>query len=277
VSNLRVSESEPTGSNAQDGLLRSDSAIRPAARRRDAQIVAEKRRRHSPPVPEAERTAGFAGWHSRGYLPHFDRAGVCQFITFRLADAFPASKRREWRQLLEIADERERLIHLEDWLDAGHGGCVLKRAGAAEIVQRVLQKFDGERYRLCGWVVMPNHVHVLIEAGGIPLARVLHSWKAFTALEINRLTGRSGRLWQVEYFDRYIRDGEHFRKALRYIENNPVKAGLVKAPEDWQWSSARTVDPAIDRSAGVHPARALAAVYAGEISSASPSEQQRAG
>ena len=124
---------------------------------------------------------------------------------------------------------------------------------------------------------MPNHVHVLVEVGKVPLARLLHSWKAFTALQINRLLGLSGRLWQVEYFDRYIRDVEHFRKALRYIENNPVKAGLVKLATDWQWSSARFADPAADRSAGVQPARALAKIVEGAGNLPQKPKDERAG
>lgn len=74
---------------------------------------------------------------------------------------------------------------------------------------------------------MPNHVHALIETSQTPLAEILRGWKSYTGKAANRLLERTGNFWQAEYFDRYIRDEEHFRKAMRYIENNPVKAGLV--------------------------------------------------
>jgi putative DNA methylase len=71
-----------------------------------------------------------------------------------------------------------------------------------------------------------------------PMAAVVRSWKSFTANEANRLLGRAGTFWQPEYFDRYIRDEEHLGKAIRYIENNPVKAGLARLPEEWIFNSA---------------------------------------
>ncbi|HEX9733723.1 MAG TPA: transposase, partial [Thermoanaerobaculia bacterium] len=86
---------------------------------------------------------------------------------------------------------------------------------------------------------MPNHVHVLIETvPGHGLDSVLHSWKSFTAKEANRLLDRTGAFWQVEYHDRFTRDAAHLANATRYIENNPVKVGLVTSGEDWRWSSA---------------------------------------
>ncbi|MBI4327600.1 MAG: 4-hydroxyproline epimerase [Chloroflexi bacterium] len=233
-------------SQAQDRLLRSANV---------REIVREKRAWHSPPAGPEEKRAGFAAWRTRGYLPHFDRKGLFQFITFRLDDALPADRRSEWQSLLEIENERERLIQLEQYLDRGHGRGALQKPEVAALVQNALLRFDGERYRLFAWVVMPNHVHALLEVLNTPLARILHSWKAYSALEANRLLQRRGRFWQVEYFDRYIRDVAHFRRAIRYIENNPVKAGLATAPEQWPWSSARFADPLSDRSAGVQPAR----------------------
>ena len=86
---------------------------------------------------------------------------------------------------------------------------------------------------------MPNHVHALIEVWLVPLGKILQSWKSHTSKEANRILGRKGTFWAEDYFDRYIRDEEHLRRAVRYIENNPVRAGLATAPEDWPWSSAR--------------------------------------
>ena len=86
---------------------------------------------------------------------------------------------------------------------------------------------------------MPNHVHILIEVfNGFSLSEIIHSWKSFSANQINKLLNRTGQVWMMEYFDRYIRDYEHFDKVVNYIHNNPVKAGIVKSPSVYRWSSA---------------------------------------
>ncbi|MBU1023875.1 transposase, partial [bacterium] len=96
-----------------------------------------------------------------------------------------------------------------------------------------------ERYFLLAWVIMPNHVHVLVQIiDGYLLSDLLHSWKRYTAKMINRMLGRKGRLWQREYWDRYIRNENHLNNAINYIHMNPVKAGFVNSPEEWQFSSA---------------------------------------
>jgi hypothetical protein len=91
---------------------------------------------------------------------------------------------------------------------------------------------------LAAWVVMPNHFHARVELWTITLGELLKAWKSVSANAVNRVLGRSGQLWQDDYWDRYIRDEEHFGKARRYIESNPVKAGLVPAAAAWPWSSA---------------------------------------
>jgi REP element-mobilizing transposase RayT len=186
------------------------------------------------------------GWFSRGYLPHFDYPGLIQSITFRLADAVPAETVAQWRQELGLntetsaddsrqAELRERLERYED---GGHGDCHLSRNDAATVAQDALLHFDGARYRLLAWCVMPNHVHVLIETQpGHSVSNVVHSWKSFTANAINRLIGREGTLWMPEYHDRYIRDDGHLKAVVEYIENNPVKAGLVERKDVWRYSS----------------------------------------
>lgn len=86
---------------------------------------------------------------------------------------------------------------------------------------------------------MPNHVHVLIEKfEGVTLSGILHSWRSFTSHKANEILGRTGDFWMKDYFDRFIRDESHLNATIRYIENNPVKAGLANEPEDWPWSSA---------------------------------------
>lgn len=207
-------------------------------KRKIREFIQDKRAWNEPLSDEDEKL-GFRGWRSRGYLPHFDAPGVRQMITYRLADAMPASRRHEWEALITIEDEREKRIKIESYLDAGHGECHLRQPEIAALVQENLLHFDGARYRLLAWVVMPNHVHALIETSQTPLAEILHGWKSYTGKAANRLLKRTGDFWQVEYFDRYIRDEDHFRKAVRYVENNPVKARLVESPEEWIFGSAR--------------------------------------
>ena len=192
-------------------------------------------------------TPAIPGWHSRGYLPHFDQPGMVQSITFRLADSVPADVIEHWRDELQLmgdeaaddprcAELRERI---EKYADQGKGACWLKDPAIGEIVETALLHFDTQRYRLLSWCVMPNHVHALIETqDGHPLGNIVQSWKSYTAKECNRQLGRKGELWMPDYFDRYVRDANHFHKAMEYIVNNPVKAGLCEKPEGWKWSSA---------------------------------------
>ena len=183
---------------------------------------------------------GHKGWHSRGYLPHFDHPSLLQFITFHLADSLPQEVIQQLTQAIEDKANRRRSI--EDYLDAGHGACPLQEPDNARIVEEALLHFDGERYRLLAWVVMPNHVHVLVETmPSYSLSTIVHSWKSYTAKAIGKRLGRSGRLWQPDYFDRYIRDEKHFQAVVRYIHSNPVKAGLVDTVEAWEFSSARRI------------------------------------
>ena len=203
--------------------------------------VARKRVTEGPLEPaeaELEARLGSKGWYTRGYLPHYDKPGTLQMVTFRLADAMPAARRHEWEALIKIEDDREQRTKLEAYLDLGHGQCVLKNPRAAVAVEEVLLRFDGQRYRLAAWVVMPNHVHVLVELWTMPIAQLLKAWKGASAHAVNLVLGSSGTLWQREYWDRYIRDEAHFGKARRYIESNPVKAGLSRAAAEWPFSSA---------------------------------------
>ncbi len=195
------------------------------------------------------------GWYSRGYLPHLDAPGTLQFITFRLGDSLPQTVLKqveeELRQIPVSIRERERRKKIEQWLDAGLGCCALGHPRMAEVMQQTLQIFDGERYRLIAWCIMPNHVHVLIEPT-ISLPNILQSWKSFTGswaishnaelglgVPIPRATGATkNQFWMREYWDRYIRDEKHFHTTVNYIHNNPVKAGLCAAVHDWPWSSA---------------------------------------
>lgn len=188
------------------------------------------------------------GWYSRGYLPHYDSAQVVQFLTFRLADSLPQEKLRQLETELDHLPEsdraQERRKQIEIWLDSGLGCCALRHPKLATVMEDTLLAFDGKRYRLMAWCVMPNHVHVLI-APTAPLARIVQSWKSYTgrwALEKNAELGLGvpgKHFWMREYWDRYIRNENHFAQTLRYIHENPVKAGLCSEPQNWTWSSAR--------------------------------------
>jgi len=183
------------------------------------------------------------GWHSRGYLPHFDGGAIPQAVTFHLDDSIPVAVRERWAEELALlptdAAEMERRRRIEEYLDRGEGDAWLRLPAIADIVQEALLHFDGERYLMHGWSVMPNHGHTLFTPlEGYALDRIVHSWKSYTAHEANKILGRTGRFWFVESHDRYIRNEAHFANALAYIENNPVKAGLCTRPEDWPWSSA---------------------------------------
>jgi putative DNA methylase len=187
------------------------------------------------------------GWYSRGYLPHFDGGAVTQTLTFRTADSLPAERLEQWgRELSHLGEagaQRELRERIEAYLDAGAGELPLADPRAARIVQDALLHFDGERYRLHAWVVMPNHVHLLLTPiEGHSLAQITHSLKSYTAHRINHVLGRHGEFWQRESFDRYIRDAHHFAAAREYIEANPVKAGLCGKSEEWEFSSASFVE-----------------------------------
>jgi len=153
--------------------------------------------------------------------PHRDALGLIQMVTFRLADSLPAAVLEELRKDRSPRGDAHRRERVEAYLDDGHGACHLRDPVIAGIVERALLRFDGERYRLIAWSIMPNHVHLLSEMRpGHNLARVLHTWKSYTAHAANRALGRSGAFWQTEYWDRYIRDEQHLQNALRYIDGN---------------------------------------------------------
>ncbi|MBZ0271432.1 transposase [bacterium] len=179
------------------------------------------------------------GWHSRGYLPHFDSSFATQFITYRLADAIPRETAEKLHASAKHENDDAYRRRIERYLDAGRGACWLRDETIAGIVLENWLHFDGVRYRILAWVIMPNHVHRLVEM--IPphlLAGVIWSWKSYTAKKINAVLGRSGQVWQAEYWDRFIRNEAHFKNAVEYIHENPVKAGFVDRAEDWRWSSA---------------------------------------
>lgn len=216
----------------QAGRLRSQQA------RLRFQRASEQKPRQLP-----RQTPEISPWKSRGYLPHFDIPGRVQSVTFRLIDSLPRDFLDKCERELAAMPANKRRVEKERriaaMLDRGFGECHLRDPRVAGVVENALLFFDTERYRLLCWCVMPNHVHTMMET--LPqysLGEVLHSWKSYTSKEVNRILNRRGRFWQTEYHDRFIRDDEHYANTFRYIEENPVKAGLVDNAEDWRWSSA---------------------------------------
>jgi menaquinone-specific isochorismate synthase len=184
------------------------------------------------------------------HLPHWSRAGAIYFVTFRLADSVPGPVLEKWywerkdaaRAIagstgpVSRADlarwEQLNSERIEAYLNSGSGECLMKDDRVAGIVTSAIRHFDGTRYEIVSLCVMPNHVHVLVRpAEGGKLADIVHSWKSFTAKEINKVLGRSGRLWQEEYYDHLVRDEGDLRSCMEYIADNPQSAGL----RDWKW------------------------------------------
>ena len=185
----------------------------------------------------------------RGRLPHWEKEAGLYFLTFRLADSLPLAvleKIAERHRILvaakrvgaHLSPSQEVLVtefsaaKLEEYFDRGLGACFLRDPRIGELVANALDFWQGKRYRLVAWCVMPNHVHVVCRLlPGQELSKVLQGWKSFTARKANEILGRGGAFWQREYYDRLIRDGDELERAVRYVVNNPERAGL----KGWKW------------------------------------------
>ena len=109
-------------------------------------------------------------------------------------------------------------------------------ASERNLVVEAMKRFDGQRYELAAYVVMDDHVHALLAPlGGFELEGILHSWKSFTARQMQRSHGRVGRVWQDEYFDRIVRDDKEFVQKLNYIVANPWKRWPEMDEYSWVW------------------------------------------
>ncbi len=199
-------------------------------------------------------------------LPHWDVPGAAYFITACLEGSIPAEGLLQLARYKEELRKRPRptamterqwqvhcwkleFVRLEHWLDRQPANRILERADLAQEVEKSMYHFAEERYDHLAYVVMPSHFHwvfqprtewtdSLPEDGRSARERIMYSLKRFTANCCNRLLQQHGTFWQVESYDHWIRDSDEMERIIRYIEENPVTAGLVSDPADWRFSSA---------------------------------------
>ena len=170
-------------------------------------------------------------------LPHWHQTDKVQFVTFRLADSLPQAKlselltfKKQWlTEHPEPWDNKTReeynhkiRVKVDRWLDQGYGECILERGEIREIVENALLFHNGKRYRLHHFVIMPNHVHLLLSPiGDDEVVKSIGSVKQFSANAINKRLGRRGNVWQRNVFDRLVRDMQSYEACVNYINHNP--------------------------------------------------------
>jgi REP element-mobilizing transposase RayT len=175
--------------------------------------------------------------YSEHRLPHWDVIGQPMFITFRLHESLP--RRRVF--LPAHVQAGGAFVAMDRLLDQAATGP--KYLGIPEIAAMVVCSLkhgaaELDRYAMHSFVIMPNHVHMLVTPN-VPSPRWLGPLKGFTAHEANRMLNRCGSFWQTESYDHLVRNRDEFERIRRYIENNPVKAGLRASPEEFRWSSVK--------------------------------------
>jgi putative transposase len=189
-------------------------------------------------------------------LPHWRQDGATYFVTFRLGDSIPQGVVEQWeyekqiwlaargicvgkgdtdwyRQIERLSKAEQHRFHkhfnrlFHAALDECHGACQLKRADCLAAVRKRLLKDDGGAYHLGDFVIMPNHVHVLmLPSAGSELEQVLKAIKGSTARRCNQLLGQSGRFWLPDSYDHIVRTPEELFQFRQYIADNPKKAHL---------------------------------------------------
>jgi REP element-mobilizing transposase RayT len=206
----------------------------------------------------------------RRHLPHWTQDGATYFVTFRLKDSVPSEVLQQWQkektELLskitspenkESIEEASALAQsrFEERIDEGYGSCILRDAAVADEMERCLRHFDGQRYTLGSYVIMPNHVHALVRPlADHTLSETLQGWKSVSAHNVKKLKGSAELVWLDESFDHLVRDEQHLEQFAAYIAQNPVRAHLLpsayrlgmgtagsKAPEptrDWTGDGA---------------------------------------
>ncbi len=209
----------------------------------------------------------------RRNLPHWQPASAVFFITYRLAGTLPGSVlnelRKEHQRLRTLQRDpvyseaewnlrmEKKMFAIQDkYLDRDNTIEWLSEPRISRIVRENLYHHAGTKYSLWAYVIMPNHVHVVLQPDEThtgrfkedngkkaqyekgSLAAILHSLRSYTALEANKALGRTGKFWQGEAYDHWVRDDGELQRIIRYVENDPVRAGLAENPQDWQFSSA---------------------------------------
>ena len=177
---------------------------------------------------------------SRGYLRHIDFEDSVQFITWRLADSAPKEVIQKY-VTDSLAKEKGARLKFDNELGKGYGSCLLKNYVAAQVMLQELWGPSSVGTDILAFCIMPNHLHVVVALHDVPLSHWMKGVKGRTARAINVALGRKGQLWQPDYFDVFIRDEKHLNAACKYVEWNPVKAGLCVDPRDFAFSSANPV------------------------------------
>jgi REP element-mobilizing transposase RayT len=183
-------------------------------------------------------------------LPHWQCDQAIYHISFRLVDSVPQSVLQRWlhernclianakQQGNELSQESQTKLRnfycekIEKYLDAGYGRCYLRKAEIAQLVADSFTYFDNVRYRLHAWCIMPNHVHIIVEA--MPdndLSKIIHSWKSYSAHRANRALGLTGAFWQQDAYNHIIRNKQEYVFQIQYTWENPEKAGI----QNWKW------------------------------------------
>ncbi len=170
-------------------------------------------------------------------LPHWHPEGKAIFLTWRLFGSLPRSFLSRLENL--GGDPGKQFLAADQLLDAAKSGPLwLRDPEVAGYVEDALARgVELGHYNLFAYVIMPTHVHVLLEPR-LPLARITRGLKGVSARDANATLGRVGKPFWDESFDHWVRNSAQFERIRFYIEHNPVKAGLAKRPEDWPWSSA---------------------------------------
>jgi putative transposase len=191
---------------------------------------------------------------SRRFLPHIDICGAITFVTFRLADSMPSEIVKQWHDEMDqwlsehglLGRDVESILacsHVDPqlkrdlksfkhrrWhqhLDDCHGGCELQQPEIRQHAADSLLHFDQQPYDIERFVIMPNHIHVLIQMRrGYSLRKQFREIQRFSARQINRVLGRSGEFWQGEPFDHVVRNPVQFDYLRTYIVDNPLKVKL---------------------------------------------------
>jgi type I restriction enzyme R subunit len=200
-------------------------------------------------------------------LPHWAQDGCVVFITWRTADSMPRDVLDRWRAernhwldlhgidplqkgwktcLQELPSDTLAEYHdrfttrWHEALDSGHGACVLAQVEVARLISDSLLHFDGDRYEMLDFVIMPNHVHLLATfPDKASMVEQCASWKHFTARRIHRCLGTRGRFWQQDAFDHLVRHEGQFRRLRDYIAQNPHQAAL-RVDQACYWSNAKS-------------------------------------